>query len=429
MSCAGNPHLHTPHIDALAATGIRFEQSYCASPVCGPSRACLATGRLASENGVLVNGMSIPDSLPTMGEIFREGGYRTAWTGRWCLPGNGPDIRGFECLHDTNVPLGHGLQGDEHVADRAIEFLRQEQDRPFLLGVSLCNPHDICYWIMQQSNPETAPGTDTRRLKKAADAMMFDLKRSDNPPPLPGNFEIDPNEPEFLTTCRRRRYYGDEGTFTWDWDEQTWRKYLNAYYRLTEHVDLQVGRVMAALHAAGMADSTLVVMTSDHGEGMAAHRWVVKLGLYEEPVKVPLILSQPGVIKRSTVDRQHLTSGIDVLPTMCDYAGIECPEVTGISLRKTVERTEKTVREFVLSELYPDTKNLERVGRMVRSSRFKYVAYSEGARAEQLFDLQRDSGEQRNLATKLEYASELKKHRELFCKAYPHITPPSQRST
>ncbi|MCH2665435.1 sulfatase-like hydrolase/transferase, partial [bacterium] len=104
LSCTGNPWLNTPNMDALAASGTRFTKSYCASPVCGPSRACIATGRMPHENGVLVNGMSIHDDMPTMGEIFRDAGYRTAWTGRWCVPGNGPDIRGFDCLHEISQP-------------------------------------------------------------------------------------------------------------------------------------------------------------------------------------------------------------------------------------------------------------------------------------------------------------------------------------
>ena len=283
LSCTGNPYLHTPHMAALANSGVRFEQGYCAAPVCGPSRACVATGRMPHENGVLVNSMSIPEQMPTMGEVFGDAGYQTAWTGRWCVPGNGPEIRGFDCLHDPSQPLGQGMFADSHVADCAIDFLGQKHERPFLLGVSLCNPHDICYWVMQQSTPQGKLDAEAIGLKEMADSLPFNFLTAGDLPPLPANFAIDPDEPEFIGKCRVRRYYGQECTFTWDWDEQTWRRYLYAYYRLTEMVDVQVGRVMAALGAAGLEEDTLVVLTSDHGEGMAAHRWVVKLGLYEEP--------------------------------------------------------------------------------------------------------------------------------------------------
>jgi arylsulfatase A-like enzyme len=411
LSCAGNPYLQTPHMDALAASGVRFEHAYCAAPVCGPSRACIATGRMPHENGVVVNGMSIPPEMPSMGEVFREAGYRSAWTGRWCVPGNGPDIRGFECLHDTSEPLGQGIQADAHVADRAIDFLRRDHENPFLLGVSLCNPHDICYWVMQQSTPQGELDSHTVALKKQADSIDFGFPDTDDLPPLPENFQIGPDEPGFISKCRQRPYYGQEGTFTWDWDEQTWRRYLYAYYRLTELVDVQVGRVMSALRDSGLEDDTLVVLSSDHGEGMAGHHWVVKLGLYEEPARVPLILSNPRTIQAGTVDTTHLTSGIDILPTMCDYAAVSCPDVTGLSLRPIVDNPEGHLRDHVVSELHPDPSNLDMQARMLRSNHHKYITFSEGDTPEQLFDLVSDPGETTNLVTDPASLSVLQSHR------------------
>lgn len=95
--------------------------------------------------------------------------------------------------------------------------------------------------------------------------------------------------------CRRWPYY-DESIFTLDWDEQTWRSYLHSYYRLTEIVDIEVGQVLAALHASGQDENTIVILTSNHGESMVAHQSVAKLGLYKETLCVSLILSQPGTI-------------------------------------------------------------------------------------------------------------------------------------
>jgi hypothetical protein len=350
------------------------------------------------QNGVLVNGMSIPDEMPTMGEVFRDAGYQTAWTGRWCVPENGPDIRGFDCLHDTSQPLGQGVLADSHVADCAIDFLTKERADPFLLGVSLCNPHDICYWVMQQSTPQGELDPQTIALKEKADSLSFDFTTEGELPPLPDNFAIASDEPEFLVRCRKRRYYGQEGNFTWDWDEQAWGRYIHAYYRLTEMVDVQVGRVMTALRESGLEEDTLVVLTSDHGEGMAGHHWVTKLSLYEESSHVPFILSMPGSIPEGTVDRDRLVSGIDILPTMCDYASVECPDVTGMSLRPLVEDSNGIGRAFLVSEIHPDPKDLAMQGRMVRSDRYKYISFSESHCPEQLFDLETDPGETINLA-------------------------------
>ena len=94
-------------------------------------------------------------------------------------------------------------------------------------------------------------------------------------PPLPDNFAVDPREPEFIQLCRQRTYYGQEGTHTFDWDEEQWRNYLAAYNRFTEDVDVLIGRILGALRDGGLEKDTLVLFTSDHGEGMAAHRWVV----------------------------------------------------------------------------------------------------------------------------------------------------------
>ncbi|MFT5375999.1 MAG: arylsulfatase A-like enzyme [Candidatus Latescibacterota bacterium] len=394
MSCAGNPHLHTPNMDALAAEGTRFTQSYCAAPVCGPSRASLTTGRLPHEHGVLVNGM-IPDpKIPNVGELFRSAGYDTAWSGRWHLPDNGRDgkVRGFDVLHDPAAPLGLGHHGDEPVTDAAIEFLQQWHQRPFFLGVSLCNPHDICHWIM---NPEPPPDN----------AVL---------PPLPENFEADPHEAEFIRRCRERDHYGDENTYTTDWDETQWRRYLYAYYRYTEEVDVQVGRLLGALRENGLEENTIVLFTSDHGEGMAAHQWVVKLMLYEEPLRVPLIVRWPEHIAAKRVDDEHLVSGLDVLPTLCDLAGVEHTPVTGMSLKGLIEDPAIPGRPFVVAELHPDTENLRLEGRMLRTQRYKYVRFSEGGNPEMLFDLEADPGERENLVAKEGMRGLLDEHRALM---------------
>ena len=414
MSCAGNPYLRTPHIDRLAASGVRFEQAYCAAPVCGPSRACLLTGRMPHEHGVLINGMPVADDMPTMGELFRDAGYRTAWTGRFGLPGElAGQLVGFDCLHDIDTPLGFGTTADDHVADTAIDFIRDDHQQPFLLGVSLCNPHDICYWVMKQSTPRGELHPETVALQRRARELPFRIPESSDLPPLPANFAIDPAEPEFVTRCRGRRRYGQEMTATWDWGEDTWRQYLHAYYRLTELVDQQVGRVLDALHQSGLADETLVVLTSDHGEGMAAHRWVTKLALYEEATRVPLIFSHPGAMPAGKVERQ-LASGVDLLPTLCDYAGIGCPATAGANLRGIMEGNVRAEREAVFAEIHSDRDDLTFQGRMVRTPGHKYIAYSWGERSEQLFDLDQDPGETTNLAGSTEGATELARHRALI---------------
>jgi len=395
MSAYGNLHLKTPHMNSLAAHGVRFEKSYCTAPVCGPARSSLVTSRMPHVTGV--NGQTPDPSIPNMGQVFHGAGYVTAWTGKWHLPKSYPQgpVPGFEylCVPD-GTKFGLGSQTDGPVADEAIAFLRREHERPFLLGVSLHNPHDIC-WSVRADPPEPI---DARLL-----------------PSLPANFEIDPNEPAFITACRHRTHYGPENTYTRNWDRTRWRAYLYQYYRHAEEVDAEIGRILRVLRERDLAGNTLIVFTSDHGEGAAAHHWVVKLMLYEEPVTVPLIVSWKGVTPAGRVDTSHLVSGLDVLPTMCDYADIPLRAgFEGMSLRPLINRPTRPGREFVVTELQSDNQDPTKRGRMLRTRRYKYVAFSHGARREMLFDLDRDPGEMSNLASEPSARDILLRHRALL---------------
>lgn len=149
LNCAGNSHLQTPHMDSLAANGIRLENCYCPAPVCGPSRSAIATGRMPHEAGVIINNQAPDPNLPTIDQMLRTAGYHTAWTGKWHVPEpylQRDSIPGFEYLpFAPKIPIDLGADTDDPIADRAIEFLRRDHEKPFFLAVSLHNPHDICH--------------------------------------------------------------------------------------------------------------------------------------------------------------------------------------------------------------------------------------------------------------------------------------------
>ena len=406
MSAYGNSFVHTPHMDSLAENGVRFENSYCTSPVCGPSRSSLVTGLMPHQTGVLYNEMGINPGIPAMGEIFREAGYHTSWAGKWHLPASYPEVRyqgggpqyvenaaipGFEFLPTPKgTQFRLGSQTDTRVTANAIEFLRRKHEKPFLMGVSLHNPHDICWTVRE-------------KLGRAPDHVIL--------PPLPSNFAIDPGEPEFIAQCRRRTTYGPEMQFTKDWDENRWRVYLRSYYSLTEEVDREIGQILIALRSQGLEEDTLIVFTSDHGEGMAAHQWVVKLMLWEEVAGVPMIVSWKGVTAPG-VNTAHLVSGMDVLPTLCDFAGISgIPRMTGMSMRPYVENPSARGRDYIVTQLHPDPEKKDMTARMVRTPRYKYIAFTTGDRREMLFDLEIDPGETKNLARLPQMRGILASHR------------------
>lgn len=400
MSCAGNKWVNTPNMDALARAGVRFLTSYCAAPICGPSRGSIVTGLPPHANGVIYNGDPLEKNIPTLGSVLRDGGYYTAWTGKWHLPESflrdSKDAWGF---HHRALPkeipeVALGDQTDFITATDAEYFLRWQvgkQSKPWFLGVSLHNPHDICYHVRED------------RLEYA---------NKDAFPPLPSNFATDLDEPEALKLRRQNKAYGHELAETKDWDADRWRAYLFTYYHLITQVDRAVGQVLKALEAGGWNDNTLVIFTSDHGEGIAAHRWATKLSLYDESACVPLIVSYPGRIQPGTAAGP--VSAFDLMPTICDYAGARVPPgLPGNSLRPALEGNKDGADRHVVCELAADKDRPEIQGRMVRTRRYKYCAFAPGG-GERMFDMQEDPGETRNLAPDKDHAEELHRHRELL---------------
>jgi len=410
MGAAGNRWVRTPHMDRLAAEGFRFEHSFCTSPVCGPSRASMATGLMPHQHGLVYNHDERfrdddASRLPTFADRLREAGYGCYWTGKWhaqeFYPNRNERIHGFDFLAFEQAGfVGLGLDVDEGATGRAEQFLREPPREPWLLAVSWHNPHDICYWIMGEYMERLGPVT-------AADGDL---------PPLPANFEVSPDEPEFFKFCRERSQYGMEMLWTRDWDERRWRRYLAAYYRLVETIDLQLGRLLRALDASGQAENTLVVFTSDHGEGCAGHRFVVKLTPYEEAIRVPLVARWPGKIPAGEICTRHFASGVDLAPTFCDVAGVRSPSdaCPGQSLVPFFGDPGLFGREFAVVNVDPDPERPGLTARAVRTRRWKYMAFSEGAPREALYDMENDPGETRNVAADPLVREALDAHREIL---------------
>lgn len=395
LSASGNPNLKTPAMDQIAKRGVYFTESYCTSPVCGPSRSSIITGRMPHETGVVWNTNTLSTRFPTIGQIFSKAGYETAWAGKWHMPASYPQMKGVDSLYGFKVlpfkPLGEswdlGVDTDGPITDAAIKFINGYDDsKPFLLAVQVHNPHDICH----------VP----RRPDHYAKAS--EIK---NPlPELPPNFNPAMKEPEFYETKRRMDHYGDELLRAQKYTEEDWRAYLYHYYRFAETVDAEIARILEALEDKNLVNNTIIVLTSDHGDGAAAHRWAAKLSFYEEAATVPLIISWPGHIPEGRIDRRQLVSGMDIAPTLCDYAGIQnSPEFTGKSLRASIDHPDSLTRDHLVVQLADDLLDSTRHGRMIRDERFKYAHFNQGKDPEQLFDLWNDPGETQNLAYAANY--------------------------
>jgi arylsulfatase A-like enzyme len=190
---------------------------------------------------------------------------------------------------------------------------------------------------------------------------------------------------------------------------------LYAYYRLTEQVDRCLGRILRTLRQQRLEDNTLIVFTSDHGEGVAGHQLIVKLTPYDGAATVPLVIAWKQRIPAGREDRTHPVSGIDIVPTICDYAGVALPRaVTGVSLRPIIEDPQAAGRGYAVCELSPFRSQPHRQGRILRTPQYKYTAFTDGQRPEMLFDMQDDPGETRNLAGQAAHRDELLRHRRLL---------------
>jgi choline-sulfatase len=221
--------------------------------------------------------------------------------------------------------------------------------------------------------------------------------------PLPPNFHFDRREPGHILRGTRGGEAAHKSAA--EWSEKHWRYYLWSYYRHVEMVDAEVGRVLDALADSAFARNTAVVFTSDHGEGMASHRMVIKGYLYDEAVRVPLVISWPGELPENARS-SHLASGFDFAPTVCDLAGLPpMPKARGVSLRPALEGRSAPEREFVASESAGH-------GLMIRTAGYKYICYP-GDPVCQLFDMRGDPWETRNLAGEASHArtlAEMRKH-------------------
>ena len=412
MSCTGNKWLKTPALDRLAASGVRFDRAFASNPVCVPSRFSLQTGLMPSSIGMGHNGDSAQAAVTgtmvrqSLGRLFRNAGYETVYGGKVHLPRK---MKGLENLGYRN------LTNDRRrgLGDACAEFLKGPHEKPFLLFALFINPHDICYRAINDAlrgmGRTPCGNLDSRTCERIADEVR--KQTLERLTPLPANHGVAEQEPEAITAkylvagfmgVKYRKHARDV------WQEREWRIFRDTYRRLTEMVDDEIRQVLKALKEAGLEENTLVVFTSDHGDMDGAHKLQHKSVLYEEAARVPFLMRFKGKIKAGVVNDKHLISnGLDLLPTLCDYAGIETPQgLAGKSVRPIAEgKPDTNWRDYLVVE--------SAHGRMLRTDRFKYCVYDSGKNREQLIDLVNDPGEMNNLADKEKYRDKLNRHRRL----------------
>jgi len=388
IAAHGNEYIRTPNLDRLAASGVSFHRNYIfggnSGAVCVPSRAMLMSGKtwMHVDTAALKGERLLP-------EVFGENGYTTFATGKWH---NGQEsfLRAFQ--QGRNILFG-GMADHEKVpvrdlgpdgrltaertgakfsselfADSAIGFLKSHgRKTPFFAYVAFTAPHD----------PRNPP-------------LKYREPYYRRRPPLPPNFL-----PQFPFDNGMVRNLRDENLAPWPRTEAVIREQLAEYYGLITHMDEQIGRILAALEETGQARNTIIVFAADNGLALGSHGLLGKQSVFEHSMRVPMILSGPGIPRRRHVSA--FTYLLDVFPTLCDLASVAPPPgLEGESLRPLWEGRKERIRDSVFLPYM-------QIQRAVRDERWKLIAYPRIGYL-QLFDLQEDPHETRNVIGRPENA-------------------------
>lgn len=421
LSAKGNKYVKTPNIDRLVKNGMSFEKTYCTDPVCAPSRSSWICGLYTSETGVPLNGGRMHEGIPDLGQILTSNGYYAAHCGKWHVDGR--DVRdSFHCLYYGNdtIAAGGAEYYDTTSTHAAIDFLSNyDKENPFFLEIGYINPHDICEYLHDYE------------FKNIPALEKFNLIDEAALPPFPTNFDYDTNETTIHRVCCRENQmiHNDIRQATDKWTQYQWQYYIFNYYRYIEKADIEIGKVLNFLEKTGFVDNTIIIFTSDHGEACGAHKMFQKFTLYEESIRVSFViasLSDKMDIAKKHIDNTHFISGVDILPTVLDYAQIDIPSnIHGTSIKPLAENKTIPWRDFAYVE-----SNVW--GRAIITNRYKLVteylpnedslmlppnSQRNKYGKSQLFDLETDAGETKNLIDDGEYKDIVK---SLFAKLKDH---------
>ena len=422
MSCAGNRWLKTPAMDYIAENGICFTRAYTTNPVSSPARVSLMTGRFAGafldnkgnqvrENvgSMKISEISEEVNSTTIAAFMKKAGYDLVYGGKEHLPAPlTPTELGFNDICNNER---------EELAEKTAEFIKEQHEKPYFMVVSLINPHDICYMALRDfANSENDKSILERGLVECSTldkALQIPEGVTEEEfydkycPPLPANYELQIDEPLAIKSLIARR--GFRKSAREKYSDKDWRRHRWAYCRLIEFVDSEIQTILNALKESDQEENTLVIFSSDHGDNDASHRMEHKTTLYEESANIPFLAMWKGHIIAGQLDNKHLVSnGLDLLPTVCDYADIQgLADPRGRSLRPLFEGHKVEWRETLGVE--------SEIGRMVvDKDKFKYIRYDAMGIEEQLLDLNQDPYETTHFTNDPKYKEKLAEMRKVF---------------
>jgi uncharacterized sulfatase len=430
LGCYGHPQVKSPNIDRLAARGVRFDRAYCQFPLCNPSRASMLTGLRPDQTGVRDNGtnfrLNIPNAV-TLGQAFKQGGYFVARVGKLYHYGVPGEIGTSGVMddppswHQTVNPRGRDKDEEDKIfsltpgqfggtlswlaaegtdeeqtdaigAAEAIELLEKLKKRPqpFFLAVGFYRPH----------TPYVAP-------KKYFDLYPKDKIRLAAGP----EDDYDDIPPAALLSQKK-----EQGNLTDDLRRQA----IQAYHASTTFMDAQVGKVLDALERLGLAENTIVTMTSDHGYHLGEHGLWQKMSIFEESARVPMIIASPGM-KAAGKTSPRPAELVDFYPTFCDLCGVAAPKnLAGRSLKPQLDDPLAPGKPAAVTQVFRGggkKKDGGFAGYSLRTERYRYTEWDGGKRGVELYDHDTDPREYKNLANDPKHAETVAELKRLLAEA------------
>ncbi|MBN9518940.1 sulfatase [bacterium] len=428
LGCYGDPLAKTPNIDKLAAAGLRFDRAYCQYPLCNPSRSSLLSGRRPDTTRVYDNGTlarTTVGAVPFLPEWFREKGYYTARVGKIAHHAHEDQVT-WDVSEHPRGPGGENLmtrayaavegkgigefslgwratdtkdeeEPDGVVATRVIELLAEgkKSGKPFFVAAGFYRPH----------LPFVAP-------KRYFDSYPVEKIQ------LPA---APPNHPAGVPELALRYTPGDA-----KYSELERRQAVAAYLASVSFMDAQVGRVLAALDRLGLEEDTVVVFFGDHGFHLGEHGGLYrKTSLFEESVRVPLILRIPG--KRPGVTRR-LAELVDLYPTLAELAGLPQPAgLEGVSLVPLLDdpnRPWKSAAFTTVTRRPAQPGGVPAFGRSARTERYRYTDWDGGGVV--LYDHDTDPREHVNLAADPRHGATVEAQKRVLTSGWRRALPPGR---
>lgn len=403
---AGNPVIHTPEMDKLAREGVYFRNAFVTTPICAASRASILTGSYERSHGYTFGSQPLAHEYVSVSypALLKEAGYRTGMFGKLGMRlADRSDTVIFDELYTTE-PGGYfridpATGGHIHLTDitteQAIKFIRDTPvDQPFCLSVSYNAAH-----------------ADDNHPNQYFWPRRLDTLYSQTAIPEP---ELHaPQYHEALPAFLKKDDYTGNVRYRWRFDTaDKYQQMVKGYYRLVTAIDQNLGRIRDELRTLGIDDNTVILLLGDNGYFLGERQLAGKWLMYEESIRVPMILYDPDARRSGTLG--ELALNIDIAPTILDYAGIGIPEqMQGRSLRDFAFKEVQNWRQnFICEHLwqFPFIPRSEGI----RTARYKYFRYPDHPGYEELYDLKTDPKEKHNLLNDPEYASVLRETREIL---------------